>query len=54
MTEPFTMFLSYYDMQCTPASVEPVLDIKSCVAMKQTVIRPLALCHCMSDTPIVT
>ncbi|KAF8234840.1 alpha/beta-hydrolase [Tricholoma matsutake] len=39
MTEPFTMFLSYYDMQCTPASVEPVLDIKSCVAMKQTLER---------------
>ncbi|KAF9561528.1 serine carboxypeptidase [Agrocybe pediades] len=39
MTDSFKMFLSYYDMQCTPASVDPVVDIGSCVAMKSTLKR---------------
>lgn len=37
MTDPFKMFLSYYDFACTPASVDPVIDIATCVAMKATV-----------------
>ncbi|KAF8649503.1 hypothetical protein AX16_005755 [Volvariella volvacea WC 439] len=39
MTEPYSMFLSYYDMQCTAASVPPVLDIGTCVRLKQYVPR---------------
>jgi carboxypeptidase C (cathepsin A) len=39
MTDPFKMFLSYYDFACTPASVDPVVDIAACVAMKATVKR---------------
>ncbi|XP_006457521.1 hypothetical protein AGABI2DRAFT_139843 [Agaricus bisporus var. bisporus H97] len=31
--------LSYYDMQCTPASVPPFLSISECVAMKQILPR---------------
>jgi len=31
--------LSYYDMQCTPASVPPVLSIAQCVSMKQIIPR---------------
>ncbi|RDB27312.1 Carboxypeptidase Y [Hypsizygus marmoreus] len=38
-TETSTMVLSYYDMQCTAASVPPILDIASCVRMKQVVPR---------------
>ncbi|VDB85103.1 unnamed protein product [Peniophora sp. CBMAI 1063] len=38
-TEPLTALTSYYDMLCTPASVFPVLDISSCVRMKQTIPR---------------
>ncbi len=37
MTDSFKMILSYYDLQCTPASVEPFVDISTCVAMKKTV-----------------
>ncbi|KDR70070.1 hypothetical protein GALMADRAFT_255459 [Galerina marginata CBS 339.88] len=33
------MTLSYYDMQCSPASVAPVVNIDSCVAMKSTLKR---------------
>ncbi|KIK51960.1 hypothetical protein GYMLUDRAFT_50249 [Collybiopsis luxurians FD-317 M1] len=34
-----TMTLSYYDMACTPASVAPILDISTCVAMKNIIPR---------------
>lgn len=37
MTDSFKMILSYYDMACTPASVAPVVNIGTCVAMKGTV-----------------
>lgn len=37
MTDAFSMTLSYYDMQCTPASVEPFVGISSCVGMKHVV-----------------
>ncbi|KAJ3753039.1 serine carboxypeptidase [Lentinula raphanica] len=39
MTDYYTMVTSYYDMTCTPVSVEPVLDIGTCVGMKQTIPR---------------
>ncbi|KAF5313260.1 hypothetical protein D9619_003740 [Psilocybe cf. subviscida] len=39
MTDPFVQFLSYYDFVCTPATVSPVVDIASCVAMKSIVKR---------------
>ncbi|KAF9475350.1 serine carboxypeptidase [Pholiota conissans] len=39
MTDAFKMILSYYDMACTPASVNPVVDIGACVAMKATAQR---------------
>ncbi|KAF8870097.1 Alpha/Beta hydrolase protein [Infundibulicybe gibba] len=32
MTDAFGMTLSYYDMQCTPASIAPFVDIGSCAA----------------------
>ncbi|KAF8060764.1 serine carboxypeptidase [Lyophyllum atratum] len=38
-TDAPTMVLSYFDMQCTPASVPPVLDIATCVRMQQVVPR---------------
>ncbi|TFY76033.1 hypothetical protein EWM64_g7980 [Hericium alpestre] len=41
LTDPYTMTPSYYDMTCTPASVPPVLDINTCVRMKQA----LPLCE---------
>jgi hypothetical protein len=28
LTDIFTMRLSHYDMTCTPASVDPILDIR--------------------------
>ncbi|RXW15110.1 hypothetical protein EST38_g10743 [Candolleomyces aberdarensis] len=37
LTDFYTMATSYYDMACTPVSVPPVLDIKTCVRMKQAV-----------------
>jgi len=37
MTDAFKMIPSYYDMACTPASVNPFVDISSCVGMKQIV-----------------
>jgi hypothetical protein len=46
MTDPFKMFLSYYDIQCTPVSVEPFLDIASRVAMKLMVIHLLIASEC--------
>ncbi|KAF8991372.1 serine carboxypeptidase [Cyathus striatus] len=39
MTDTVTMYLSYYDMQCTPASVDPVVGIASCVAHKSIIPR---------------
>ncbi|KAE9394304.1 alpha/beta-hydrolase [Gymnopus androsaceus JB14] len=39
ITDFETMVPAYYDMACTPASVEPVLDIGTCVAMKNTLPR---------------
>ncbi|KAF5376948.1 hypothetical protein D9615_007272 [Tricholomella constricta] len=38
-TDPPSMVLSYFDMQCTAASVAPVIDIASCVRMKQVLPR---------------
>ncbi|PPQ83849.1 hypothetical protein CVT25_000908 [Psilocybe cyanescens] len=34
MTDSFKMILSYYDMQCSSASVAPIVDIGTCVTMK--------------------
>ncbi|KXN88058.1 hypothetical protein AN958_07790 [Leucoagaricus sp. SymC.cos] len=39
VTDFATTLLSYYDMQCTPASVPPVMSISSCVAIKQILPR---------------
>ncbi|KAF8168542.1 serine carboxypeptidase [Crassisporium funariophilum] len=39
MTDSFKMILSYYDMQCSPASVAPFVDVGTCVSMKSTVKR---------------
>ncbi|PBK90881.1 peptidase S10, serine carboxypeptidase [Armillaria gallica] len=39
LTDSITMVLSYYDMECTPASVFPTLDISTCVAIKSTLSR---------------
>ncbi|KAF8632418.1 hypothetical protein AX17_004859 [Amanita inopinata Kibby_2008] len=39
LTDFNTMVLSYYDMACTPASLPPLLDINTCVRMKQLVPR---------------
>ncbi|KZT24362.1 alpha/beta-hydrolase [Neolentinus lepideus HHB14362 ss-1] len=38
-TDQYKLILSYYDMQCTPASVPPILDISTCVRMRQVVPR---------------
>ncbi|KZV75225.1 serine carboxypeptidase [Peniophora sp. CONT] len=38
-TEPLTALTSYYNMLCTPASVFPVLDISSCLRMKEAIPR---------------
>ncbi|KAH9934973.1 serine carboxypeptidase [Fomitopsis serialis] len=38
-TDFATMVPSYYDMTCSPASVAPIMDISSCVRMKQAVPR---------------
>ncbi|KAJ2936592.1 hypothetical protein H1R20_g509, partial [Candolleomyces eurysporus] len=37
LTDFYTMATSYYDMACTPVSAPPVLDITTCVRMKQAV-----------------
>ncbi|SJK99169.1 related to PRC1-carboxypeptidase y, serine-type protease [Armillaria ostoyae] len=39
LTDSITMVLSYYDMECTPASVPPILDISTCVAIKSMLSR---------------
>ncbi|KAL1732956.1 Alpha/Beta hydrolase protein [Schizophyllum commune] len=39
ISDPFRVFLSYYDMQCTNASVPPVVDIATCVHQKTMVKR---------------
>ncbi|THU81285.1 serine carboxypeptidase [Dendrothele bispora CBS 962.96] len=39
MTDLYTMYSAYYEMTCTAASRPPVLDIKTCVAMKQMLPR---------------
>ncbi|KAF9467031.1 serine carboxypeptidase [Collybia nuda] len=39
MTDSHKMILSYYDMQCSPASVAPIVDISTCVVMKATLQR---------------
>ncbi|KAK0438471.1 serine carboxypeptidase [Armillaria borealis] len=36
ITDSITTLLSYFDVQCTAASVPPILDIKTCVNMKST------------------
>ncbi|TFK72338.1 serine carboxypeptidase [Pluteus cervinus] len=41
MTDIFSMVPSYWDMQCTGASVPPVVDIATCVSTKNL----LARCH---------
>ncbi|KZT24370.1 serine carboxypeptidase [Neolentinus lepideus HHB14362 ss-1] len=38
-TDQYKMILSYYDMQCTLASLPPILDISTCVRMSQVVPR---------------
>ena len=37
ITDFYTLMAGYYEMICTPISVPPILDIGSCVRMKQTV-----------------
>lgn len=37
LTDFATMIPSYYEMMCTPASVEPFVDIATCVALKAAV-----------------
>ncbi|TFK48024.1 serine carboxypeptidase [Heliocybe sulcata] len=39
LTNRFTQITSYYDMQCTAASVEPITDISTCIRMKQAIPR---------------
>jgi len=39
LTDNYRMIPSYYDMACSPASVEPILDISACVRMKQATSR---------------
>ncbi|KAF5346265.1 hypothetical protein D9756_011269 [Leucocoprinus leucothites] len=39
ITDFATTVLSYYDMQCTSASVPPVMSISKCVAIKQIIPR---------------
>ncbi|KAK0207782.1 Alpha/Beta hydrolase protein [Armillaria fumosa] len=37
LTDSITMVLSYYDMECTPASIHPTLDISTCIVIKSTI-----------------
>ncbi|THU80420.1 serine carboxypeptidase [Dendrothele bispora CBS 962.96] len=39
LTDRYTMFTAYYEMTCTAASLPPVINIGTCVAMKQTLSR---------------
>ncbi|KAK7461384.1 hypothetical protein VKT23_008562 [Stygiomarasmius scandens] len=39
LTDWLTMIPSYYDMECTPASVPPVLPIQTCVKIKSVLAR---------------
>ncbi|KIM38984.1 hypothetical protein M413DRAFT_447347 [Hebeloma cylindrosporum] len=39
ITDFYTMTASYYDMACTPASLPPILDISTCMRMKQALPR---------------
>ncbi|KAF6758881.1 serine carboxypeptidase, partial [Ephemerocybe angulata] len=39
LTDFYSMFAAYYDMACTPATRHPILDIATCVRMKQAVPR---------------
>ncbi|KAF8168513.1 alpha/beta-hydrolase [Crassisporium funariophilum] len=39
ITDFFSMIPSYFDMACTPVSVPPILDISTCVRMKQALPR---------------
>ncbi|KAG7439290.1 uncharacterized protein BT62DRAFT_1014144 [Guyanagaster necrorhizus] len=39
ITDGITMVLSYFDVQCTTASVPPILDRKTCVYMKSALPR---------------
>jgi cathepsin A (carboxypeptidase C) len=39
ITDFYTMSTAYYDMACTLSSVDPVLDIGTCLRMKQAVSR---------------
>ncbi|EKM51694.1 uncharacterized protein PHACADRAFT_261985 [Phanerochaete carnosa HHB-10118-sp] len=34
-----TMFPAYYEMQCQPKTIDPVVDISSCVGTKQALLR---------------
>ncbi|KAG8791094.1 hypothetical protein FRC17_008802, partial [Serendipita sp. 399] len=43
MTDFISMMASYYDMQCTNASVEPVLPISTCVRIRKALPRCQAL-----------
>ncbi|KAJ8089025.1 hypothetical protein PM082_014273 [Marasmius tenuissimus] len=38
-TDIYTMIPSYYDITCTPASVPPILNIRTCVKIKQIIPR---------------
>ncbi|KAF5313213.1 hypothetical protein D9619_003668 [Psilocybe cf. subviscida] len=38
-TDMYTMLLSYYNMACTTATATPVVDIASCIRMKQVLPR---------------
>lgn len=37
LTDFFSMTAAYYEVACTPVSVEPILSIGTCVRMKQVV-----------------
>ncbi|KAK7461330.1 hypothetical protein VKT23_008509 [Stygiomarasmius scandens] len=39
LTDLYTMYSAYYEMTCTAASRTPILDIKTCVSMKQALPR---------------
>ncbi|KJA20880.1 hypothetical protein HYPSUDRAFT_68198 [Hypholoma sublateritium FD-334 SS-4] len=39
LTDFYTMLAGYYDIICSPVSMAPILDIASCVRMKQTLPR---------------
>ncbi|KIM81856.1 hypothetical protein PILCRDRAFT_821215 [Piloderma croceum F 1598] len=39
LTDFLETFISYFDLQCTPASVYPIQDIKTCIRMKEAIPR---------------